>query len=93
MVNTIDDTSFHYVDRKSTMTGDVELIQKYKFLEYPPEIDKKVVLLKHFRTFLSVKQTVKCRLGSDGDDQLEVTPVYIKKLLNSSHGLIMRLSN
>ncbi len=42
---------------------------------------------------MSKKQTAKSRLGSDGDPELEVAPIYLRKVLNTSHGLIMRLNN
>ena len=92
VVNSTDPSSFHYIDRKSTMNGKVEVLLKHLFTNTPPEIEKKVTLLNHFKGFFSEKKIVKSRLGSDGDPQLESEPVYIKKLTKTSHALIMRLN-
>jgi hypothetical protein len=74
------------------MNGKVEVLIKHSFASVPHEIDKKVTLLNHFKVFLSEKQLLKSRLGSDGDPQLESEPVYVQKVTNTSHALIMRLN-
>lgn len=55
VVNTTDSASFHYIDRKSTMNGKVEVLLKHSFANAPPEIEKKVTLLNHFKDFLNGK--------------------------------------
>ena len=75
------------------MQGQVDLPRKYSFIDAPSELEKKVTLLNHFRTFLNDKQPSKSRLGPDGDPLQEATPVYVKKVMNTSHCLIMRLNN
>ena len=74
------------------MNGKVDVVQKFLFGNPPAEIEKKVTLLNHFKTYLNTKQTFSSRLGPDGDPQLESEPVYLKKLMNTSHALIMRLN-
>ena len=49
------------------MQGQVDLPRKYSFIDAPSELEKKVTLLNHFRTFLNDKQPSKSRLGPDGD--------------------------
>lgn len=53
------------------MNGKVDVVQKFLFGNPPAEIEKKVTLLNHFKTYLNTKQTFSSRLGPDGDPQLE----------------------
>lgn len=76
-----DGNSFQYLKR-STEGG--EILSEHNFAQYPPELQKKVTLLQHFRKHLKI------------DEFINENPYplpFVKKWLCTSHALIFRLSN
>ena len=78
----IEGNTFQYLT-KSTGTADDQLME-YEFAQYPPELQKKVTLLQHFRKHLKTEEFV----------QENINPLpYVKKWIITSHAIIFRLSN
>ena len=57
---------------------------QYSLSSYPPELQKKVTLLQHFRKHLMIDKF-------SGDEPKEL--VFVKKWLFTEHAIIFRLSN
>ena len=46
-------TCFFYYERKAvSQTEKQDVLQKYSFTDYPKELQKKVTLLEHFKSYL-----------------------------------------
>lgn len=75
-----------YMDKNDKIT-------KYPTADAPPELKKKVAILKHFQAFFKQKPTKKCKFGLEGHSSIALGSIYLKKFLVTSHGVIMRLSN
>ena len=89
---------FDYMERKAADKQDV--MTSHTLTEYPKELQKKVTLLQHFRSYLD---------GSTKDAQVPTQesraqivdpnykpggpPVYVKKWMRTRHAIMFRLSN
>jgi polo-like kinase 1 len=74
--------SFQYINRLDHSSE--EALVEYTFSNFPPDLQKKVTLLMHFRKHLSVDDKV---------DFVEQPLTIVKKWLCTSHAMIFRLSN
>jgi polo-like kinase 1 len=77
---------FNYIERRSSDRQDV--VSSHSLTEYPKEMQKKVTLLQHFRSYLEgdVRQET-------GSEESGVSSVYMKKWMRTRHAIIFRLSN
>ena len=81
---------FHYIERKGADRQD--FATPHTLQEYPKELQKKVTLLQHFRSYLEVEQRSETKI--EGDEELpKETPVYVKKWMRTRHAIMFRLSN
>ena len=81
------------------------MLTKYPFNEFPKELQKKVTLLEHFKSYLqsstaqqsaSHKHAEKNDLGmgtSNSDSKPPAGSVYVKKWMRTRHAIMFRLSN
>jgi len=87
--------NFNYIERRTTDKQDV--ITSHNINEYPKELQKKVTLLHHFRSYLTGE------VNNDEVDEEMVrkneemfkngTFVYVKKWMRTKHAIMFRLSN
>ena len=77
-----------YIERKGTDKQDV--LQYLSLQDYPKDLQKKVTLLQHFRSYL--EGDVKDETGG-GAAELASPPVYVKKWMRTRHAIMFRLSN
>lgn len=84
------------------------MLTKYQFNEYPKELQKKVTLLEHFKSYLqssTAQQSASHKhaemeigLGNAPDDlknahKPPAGSVYVKKWMRTRHAIMFRLSN
>ena len=74
--------TFQYLSRPSA--NQEEEMTTHPLVGFPPEFQKKVTLLQHFRKHLAVNDPV---------SEVPTPLPYIKKWLTTSHAIIFRLSN
>jgi polo-like kinase 1 len=89
--------TFNYIERR--VSDKQELIYTHTLTDYPKEIQKKVTLLQHFRSYLEGDLN---KLNNDEvkiDEESSTTPrktnnfVYVKKWMRTRHAIMFRLSN
>jgi polo-like kinase 1 len=73
-----------YFQYTSRVSGREESTVQHGILTFPPELQKKVTLLQHFRKHLTIDK-------QSNDESKEL--VYVKKWLVTDHAVIFRLSN
>jgi len=78
---------FNYIERRGPDKHDE--VCKYTLTEYSKELQKKVTLLQHFRSYL--EGDVKQETGLEADQ--EPPSVYVKKWMRTRHAIMFRLSN
>jgi polo-like kinase 1 len=83
-------STFEYMERRPTDKQDI--VTTYTLTEYPKELQKKVTLLQHFRSYLEGdgKDT-----QQDADEQPDQksSAIYVKKWMKTRHAIMFRLSN
>jgi len=100
--------TFQYIERKRTEGSEKRgehVSETHTLEEYPSILQKKVILLKHFRNYLAEqhKRSEK-KAGKDGKDEKDATAapsggaagsglVYLKKWVRTRHAILFRLSN
>ena len=83
-------TTFEYMERRSTDKQDI--VTTHTLSDYPKELQKKVTLLQHFRSYLEGD-------GKNDKDQFvdedlsKFGTVYVKKWMKTKHAIMFRLSN
>ena len=81
---------FKYFERKGLDKQDV--CSQYTLAEYPKELQKKITLLQHFRSYLEGDGK-----GDTGDvvmdENFEDNTIYVKKWMRTRHAIMFRLSN
>merc|ERR1711974_255134 len=80
--------SFEYIEKKQ---GDkIDTVSNYKMGDYPSEreLQKKVILLQHFRNYLYADTKL-----DEKDNDFEDGYVYVKKWMKTKHAIMFRLSN
>jgi polo-like kinase 1 len=77
---------FNYMERRSSDRQD--LVSSHSLSEFPKELQKKVTLLQHFRSYLEgdIRQET-------GNEDAAVSSVYVKKWMRTRHAIMFRLSN
>mmetsp|Transcript_19962 Transcript_19962/g.36952 ORF Transcript_19962/g.36952 Transcript_19962/m.36952 type:complete len:585 (+) Transcript_19962:4188-5942(+) len=78
---------FNYMERRSSDRQDV--ISSHTLTDYPKELQKKVTLLQHFRSYLEGD----VRQETGNEDDTTVSNVYVKKWMRTRHAIMFRLSN
>ena len=86
---------FDYMERRSADRQDVG--KEYTLSDFPRDLQKKVTLLQHFRSYL--EGTQKPTPNSKIPDEVKSQPkrikdvVYVKKWMRTRHAIMFRLSN
>jgi len=85
----LDNESINYYEKKKETK--IEEMHSYKISNYPSEIQKKVTLLQHFKSYLDkeIKEDKTHKIEYINNQKEE----YVKKWLHSKHAIIFRLSN
>jgi len=79
---------FEYLERKPADKQDV--VSSYTLTDYPKELQKKVTLLQHFRSYLE-GDGKEVQIEEESDEKLSA--VYVKKWMKTKHAIMFRLSN
>lgn len=93
----LDPNGFHfdYMERRSADRQDVGL--EYTLSDYPKDLQKKVTLLQHFRSYLEGTEKPKPNEKIPEDVQKQtrriMDVVYVKKWMRTRHAIMFRLSN
>jgi polo-like kinase 1 len=88
---------FDYMERRSSDRQDIG--KEYTLTEYPKELQKKVTLLQHFRSYLEGSEKPKSdvpevKQEEDFPKQRKIKDVvYVKKWMRTRHAIMFRLSN
>ena len=93
----LDPNGFHfdYMERRSADRQDIG--REYNLTDYPKELQKKVTLLQHFRSYL--EGTEKPNPNAKVPEEVQrrqrriVDVVYVKKWMRTRHAIMFRLSN
>ena len=81
--------AFHYVERKGPERH--EVVSSHTLTDYPKELQKKVTLLQHFRSYL--EGDIRQETGVMEKESSTETPIYIKKWMRTRHAILFRLTN
>ena len=88
---------FEYIARPAS--GQEEILEKHNFFNYPSSINKKVILLQHFKSFLDGNQKFKPISFSFGPTDIlpkreHAQPLpYLKKWRKTPESILFRLTN
>jgi len=85
---------FEYMERRSSDRQDV--VTSYTLMDYPKELQKKVTLLQHFRSYLEGDGTGKSEITEqEGDNPQKkiLESIYVKKWMRTRHAIMFRLNN
>lgn len=89
-------THFFYYERKAvSATEKQDVLSKYNFSDYPRDLNKKVTLLDHFKSYLQ-QNNVQQSSQPPQDNPERISPpgsVYVKKWMRTAHATMFRLSN
>ncbi len=93
----LDPNGFHfdYMERRSADRQDIG--REYTLTDYPKDLQKKVTLLQHFRSYL--EGTEKPNPNAKVPDEVQKRSrriqdvVYVKKWMRTRHAIMFRLSN
>lgn len=80
---------FKYLERKGPDRQDV--VTEHLLTEYPKELQKKVTLLQHFRSYL--EGDIKQETGEEKQETNDFGNIYVKKWMKTRHAIMFRLSN
>jgi len=83
-------TTFEYMERKSNEKQDV--VNTHSLTEYPKELQKKVTLLQHFKSYLEGESNKEAQPNDEESGQ-GPSGVYVKKWMKTKHAIMFRLSN
>ena len=81
---------FDYIERRPADKQDI--MTSHTLVKYPKELQKKVTLLQHFRSYLE-GEGAKKEVKEDGIQRKIANPVYVKKWMRTKHAIMFRLSN
>jgi len=85
---------FDYVERRTVDRQDFGY--QYTLDQYPKELQKKVTLLQHFRSYLEGSEKPKAEkqtVAPKSKDTRLTDVVYVKKWMRTRHAIMFRLSN
>jgi polo-like kinase 1 len=82
--------TFEYMERRPSDKQDV--VTSYNVADYPKDLNKKVTLLQHFKSYLegdakNLTQEDNPEVGEKG------STIYVKKWMKTRHAIMFRLSN
>jgi len=80
---------FHFLERKGPERQETAAV--YTLTDYPKDLQKKVTLLQHFRSYL--EGDIKQETGLVEANPAAETPIYIKKWMRTRHAILFRLTN
>jgi len=75
------------MERRSSDKQDI--VTHFTLTDYPKELQKKVTLLQHFRSYLEGDNTIQ----EEEDPNQKLPTVYVKKWMKTRHAIMFRLSN
>lgn len=100
-------SKFNYIERR--VTDKQEIITPHSLTDYPKELQKKVTLLQHFKSYLegdnvtSPASAPSNKEGENNENKDENNPasatkpnpqfIYVKKWMRTRHAIMFRLSN
>ena len=93
---------FYYYERKAISQSEKQdVMSQYNFATFPKELQKKVTLLQHFKSYLeqnydpAEKEQLMQRnkLNAANKQQYPPGSVYVKKWMRTKHAIMFRLSN
>ena len=90
--------TFYYYERKAVSTSEKQdVMQTYNLTDFPKDLQKKVTLLQHFRSYLENNKEANGDEISSPKSMAQaipgVSPVYVKKWMRTKHAIMFRLSN
>jgi len=77
-----------YIEKRQSDKQDI--IASYTLTNYPKELQKKITLLQHFRSYLEVEGKQE---KGDNTQRKVANPVYVKKWMKTKQAVMFRLSN
>jgi polo-like kinase 1 len=81
---------FEYIEKR--IPDKVEVVNQYTLTTYPKELQKKITLLQHFRSYLEGDFNEK-EIGELDEESKKNGLVYVKKWLKTKHAIMFRLNN
>ena len=84
-------SSFEYMERKASDKQD--MVTSHTLADYPKDLQKKVTLLQHFRSYLEGDKNELDPSQLADDDSKRFGTVYVKKWMKTKHAIMFRLSN
>jgi polo-like kinase 1 len=92
----INNSHFDYIERRPSDRQDV--ISNHTLTDYPKELQKKVTLLQHFRSYLEGDTKGQPLVEPATEDsahgkKLPPSVTYVKKWMRTRHAIMFRLSN
>ncbi len=69
------------------------MLTTHTLTDYPKELQKKVTLLQHFRSYLESENKGRPDAPDDNVARKPQPPVYVKKWIKTRHAIMFRLSN
>jgi polo-like kinase 1 len=95
---------FYYYERKTiSSTEKQDVMITHSLTDYPKDLQKKVTLLQHFRSYLENNQANKEDVEMREESPQQQTPlspkstttatIYVKKWMRTKHAIMFRLSN
>jgi len=83
---------FEYMERRAADKQDV--VTSHTLSDYPKELQKKVTLLQHFRSYLEGDKGDNGEKIQFTEEELsKIGSVYVKKWMKTKHAIMFRLSN
>ena len=82
--------NFNYIERRGPEK--IDIANTHTLTEYPKDLQKKVTLLQHFRSYLEGDKNGETANADEAGTEKE-TPVYVKKWMRTRHAIMFRLSN
>lgn len=86
-------SNFLYIERKGPEKQDVAT--EYTLADYPKDLQKKVTLLEHFRSYLEGEENKEKQsaVNLQAMFEKEAGNIYVKKWIRTKHAIMFRLSN
>jgi polo-like kinase 1 len=82
-------TFFEYIEKK--MPEKIDVVASYTLTNFPKDLQKKVTLLQHFRSYL--EGDGQKSVFQEYEDDAKQGLVYVKKWLKTKHAIMFRLNN
>jgi len=82
---------FDYMERRTSDKQDV--MTSHTLADFPKDLQKKITLLQHFRSYLEGNQKTEGNEGEGAPLKSPGPPIYVKKWMRTRHAIMFRLSN